>query len=441
MYPSFRDFDPSPCASIMAALMSTPIFISFASKDLSVARTICEALENRGFHCWISSRDIGPGENFQVAIVRAIRLAKAMILVFSGNSNISEEVKKELVLAGQNRLIVIPVRVEDVAPDEAFAYEFATRQWIDAFHDWEHAIQRIVDQLRQVQGFAETPEGAPPRAAASWPESPQPAHAADTGTVSSPAISRNDAPKSRAGGWRWIAFPAFGLAAVLLAVFVALGLSNRNSSPDKPAIAEKPGSAPAALPTPVTRDTATLAANPPPRVSATPNAPVTQREAATPPAKPVETGTPGSFSNPRIADIGIATQQKTPGSDLLGVWGGSSSCSQGEIGVELSLKELQADGAVSGSLRFFNLPGQNNTADGEYTLGGRYYDKDRTLYLQPGNWIKQPPGYSMANFTLTFYSGEQALKGRVANVACSTISVTRNGGTASPPSTAPRPSG
>jgi hypothetical protein len=340
---------------------------------------------------------------------------------------------------------VIPVRVEDVAPDEAFAYEFATRQWIDAFHDWEHAIQRIVDQLRQVQGFAETPEDAPPRAAASWPESPQPAHAAADTSSETSAASRNGAPKGRAGGWRWIAFPAFGLAAVLLAVFVALGFSNRNSSPDKPAIAEKPGSAPAALPTPVTRDTTTVAANPPPRAAAPPNAaPTPQRDlaTATPPAKAaVESAATASFSNPRIADIAIATQQKTPGSDLIGVWGGSTSCSQGEIGVELSLKELQADGAVSGSLRFFNLPGKNNTADGEYTLGGRYYDKDRTLYLQPGNWIKQPPGYSMANFTLTFYSGEQALKGRVTNVACSTISVTRNGGTASPPSTAPRPSG
>ena len=427
----------------MMARMSTPIFISFASKDLSVARTICEALENRGFHCWISSRDIGPGENFQVAIVRAIRLAKAMILVFSGNSNISEEVKKELVLAGQNRLIVIPVRVEDVAPDEAFAYEFATRQWIDAFHDWEHAIQRIVDQLRQVQGPGGPPADASAGAAALPAEDQQPAHAAEIGSVSSPAISRNDAPKSRAGRWRWIAFPAFGLAAVALAVFVALGPFNRNSSSDKPAIAEKPGSPPAALPSPVSRDPTNVAANPPPRAAAPPNAaPTPQRDsAATLPAKPVETGAAASFSNPRIADIGIATQQKTPGSDLLGVWGGSTSCSQGEIGVELSLKELQADGAVSGSLRFFNLPGKNNTADGEYTLGGRYYDKDRTLYLQPGNWIKQPPGYSMANFTLTFYSGEQALKGRVTNVACSTISVTRNGGTASPPSTAPRPSG
>src|SRR5271166_1392629 len=128
-------------------IMSAPIFISYSSADRSIAQTVCEALENRGFNCWISCRDIGPGENFQVSIVRAIRAAKVMVLVFSANSNNSEEIKKELVLAGQSQLGVIPVRVEDVTPDEAFTYELATRQWIDLFSDWEGAIQRLVRQL------------------------------------------------------------------------------------------------------------------------------------------------------------------------------------------------------------------------------------------------------------------------------------------------------
>src|SRR5206468_11780576 len=130
--------------------ISASIFVSHASKDHDAARTICEALENRGFVCCIASRDIAPGENFQVAIVRAIRTAKVMLMVFSANANNSEEIKKELVLAGQSRLVVIPVRVEDVTPDEAFAYEFATRQWIDAFEDWEHAMQRLARQLSLV---------------------------------------------------------------------------------------------------------------------------------------------------------------------------------------------------------------------------------------------------------------------------------------------------
>jgi TPR repeat protein len=132
--------------------MGGTVFISFASKDRNFATTICEALEHRGLGCWIANRDIGPGENFQSAIFQAIRSAKVMVLVFSANSHNSDEVKKEIVLAGQCRLNVIPVRVEDVAPDDAFAYEFATRQWVDLFDDWERSIQRLVEQIVKITG-------------------------------------------------------------------------------------------------------------------------------------------------------------------------------------------------------------------------------------------------------------------------------------------------
>jgi TIR domain-containing protein len=123
------------------------IFITHSSKDQKVARTICTALENRGLACWISSRDVKPGQNFQEQIVKAIRAAKIMVLVFTANANNSNEVKKELALASQNDLIVIPVRIEDVAPNEAFTYEFATRQWIDLFDNWENSMARLVELI------------------------------------------------------------------------------------------------------------------------------------------------------------------------------------------------------------------------------------------------------------------------------------------------------
>jgi hypothetical protein len=127
--------------------MSADIFISFASQDAKVASTICTALENRGFTCWISGRDIHPGENFQSAIVRAIRSAKVLLLVFTANSNRSDEMTKELALASQQKLMVVPLRVENVTPSDAFAYEFATRQWIDLFSDWEQAINNLCTRL------------------------------------------------------------------------------------------------------------------------------------------------------------------------------------------------------------------------------------------------------------------------------------------------------
>jgi uncharacterized protein YecT (DUF1311 family) len=95
----------------------------------------------------MSSRDIKPGENFQGTIVRAIREAGVMVLVFSANANNSDEIKKEMALASQSKKMVIPVRAEDVLPSEDFTYELATRQWIDMFVDWEKAIEALSSQV------------------------------------------------------------------------------------------------------------------------------------------------------------------------------------------------------------------------------------------------------------------------------------------------------
>src|SRR5260221_10876982 len=154
--------------------MSASIFISFAAQDRKVASTICQALESRGFGCWISSRDILPGENFQIAIVRAIRKAKMMLLVFTANSNASEEMSKELALASQQKLMVVPLRVEDVAPNDAFAYEFATRQWIDFFADWETAINQLCVRIGNAMPPEEDEVAPPPPRARAPIEQPPP---------------------------------------------------------------------------------------------------------------------------------------------------------------------------------------------------------------------------------------------------------------------------
>jgi hypothetical protein len=138
------------------------VFISHSSKDHAAAETICAALESRGLRCWFSARDVDPGENFQQSIHRAIRAAKVMVMVFTQNANTSPEINKEIALAGQYQLVVIPVRVEDVLPNDALAYELATRQWIDLFRDWERAIERLAQRLNAIIA-AENAVSEPPR--------------------------------------------------------------------------------------------------------------------------------------------------------------------------------------------------------------------------------------------------------------------------------------
>ena len=56
------------------------VFISFSSLDSDKAEAVCERLEAEGSRCWISLRDVKPGQNYQAAIVQAIKRAKIMVL-------------------------------------------------------------------------------------------------------------------------------------------------------------------------------------------------------------------------------------------------------------------------------------------------------------------------------------------------------------------------
>ncbi len=134
--------------------MRAPVFISHARADRTVADTICAALENRGVACWIATRDVPPGDNFGDAIAAVIRASKVMVLIFSDSANNSDEIKKEVVLAGRGHVPVIPLRVEDIQPSGAFEYELVTRQWIDLFVNWDEAIERLMRQIDQIIGRA-----------------------------------------------------------------------------------------------------------------------------------------------------------------------------------------------------------------------------------------------------------------------------------------------
>jgi tetratricopeptide (TPR) repeat protein len=131
---------------------SRRVFVSYATADRKRALSVCKEIESRGIRCWISTRDVAPGENYQEAIVHSIRNARAVVLVFSEAANCSDEIKKELSLASRYRVPVMTLRIEDVEPSDAFAYELSTRQWIDAFDRWDKSIDSLVRQIAEISG-------------------------------------------------------------------------------------------------------------------------------------------------------------------------------------------------------------------------------------------------------------------------------------------------
>jgi hypothetical protein len=126
------------------------IFICFSSKDEEVARNVVEFLENAGLKCWISSRDVPPGHNYQETIVHALEAARGIVFLFSESSSKSGEIKKELSIGGSINTPVFPLRLSAITPTGALRYELATRQWIDIFPDRERALGKLVDTINRV---------------------------------------------------------------------------------------------------------------------------------------------------------------------------------------------------------------------------------------------------------------------------------------------------
>jgi hypothetical protein len=239
------------------------IFITYSSKDQQVARTICTALENRGLACWISSRNVKPGQNYQEQIVRAIRGARIMVLVFTANANNSNEIKKELALASQNNLVVIPVRIEDVAPNEAFAYEFATRQWIDLFEDWEKSMAELVELIAAI--LNEPPAGDRAKAG----PGPTGDAAAPAFFMAAPAPATKPAvPLMERSATRWAMIAGLAVIVAAAVAFAAVKFSRPSSTSVTASVGAPPPAAPTPARPPVVPASPVPSAPPPPAPSA-----------------------------------------------------------------------------------------------------------------------------------------------------------------------------
>lgn len=144
--------------------MAHDVFISHSARDKAAADAICAKLESRGIRCWIAPRDIRPGMEYGAAIVAAIDGARVMLLVFSAHSNTSPQISREIERAVHKELILVPIRIEDVAPAGSLEYFLATPHWLDAIAP---PLAQHLDQVAESVGYWLGKDGldAPPRPA------------------------------------------------------------------------------------------------------------------------------------------------------------------------------------------------------------------------------------------------------------------------------------
>ena len=126
--------------------MAHDVFISYSTKDKLVADAVCATLETAKIRCWITPRDILPGLDWAESIEDAITKSKILVLIFSSYSNDSKQIAREISLAFNSEVTVIPFRIEDVEPKGAMKYYLLNTHWQDALtRPIENHIKKLVE--------------------------------------------------------------------------------------------------------------------------------------------------------------------------------------------------------------------------------------------------------------------------------------------------------
>ena len=128
--------------------MAHDVYISYSANDKPIADAICAHIEAAGIRCWIAPRDIIAGEDKPATITRAISQSRVLVLVFSVYSNASDDISRELFLAADHKLVIIPFKIDDIEPEPGKRYYLARTHWLDAINPpTQEQIQVLVERV------------------------------------------------------------------------------------------------------------------------------------------------------------------------------------------------------------------------------------------------------------------------------------------------------
>lgn len=127
--------------------MKYDVFISYSTKDKAIADVVCNTLENNGIHCWIAPRNIQPGKPYAREIINGIASSKALLLIYTSNSNSAEHVINEVDAAFNAKKTIIPFLVEDITMNPELVYYLARKHWLVAYPNYKQKLGVLVDTI------------------------------------------------------------------------------------------------------------------------------------------------------------------------------------------------------------------------------------------------------------------------------------------------------
>jgi len=125
------------------------VFLSYSAADRDLARELISRLRAEGFEVW-QDDEVAPGDNWALAVGKALEESDAMIVLLSPEAAESEWVEREVEYAltsprYKNRLLPVVVK-----PTRRIPWILRKLPLIRLYEDPVDGTDRVVDGVRQL---------------------------------------------------------------------------------------------------------------------------------------------------------------------------------------------------------------------------------------------------------------------------------------------------
>ncbi len=194
-------------------------FISYSTKNQSVADAVRNLLNKNGLETWMAPGDIPVGKKYAGVINRAVKECACFILLLSNDAQKSEWVPKEVERAINYHRPIIPLKLEELTLNDEFELYISNNHII--------AIQKVEENLPEIRQLLTIVRTY-----------------ADGSTVNKDDLDRNDPSdgnhnggEPKRGRKKWLVFAAPVLAAVIAVSGIAAAVRRKSSRPEQTAAA------------------------------------------------------------------------------------------------------------------------------------------------------------------------------------------------------------
>ena len=113
--------------------MGAEVFISYSSLDRDIVMPVVQSLRENGISVWVDEGNIHAADLWSEQIVQAIADCRVMVVLLSKNSADSHNVVKEVMLASEQKKVLLPVYLEPADIPAKLQYQLAGIQHLELY--------------------------------------------------------------------------------------------------------------------------------------------------------------------------------------------------------------------------------------------------------------------------------------------------------------------